>query len=160
MKKQYIGIGMVIFLLLVVCLSGCGEEKTMLLPDGTKVIGDFQKAEILNYSVVTEGYKDGEIINLGYGFIHNNTSFRYKINIAMKNIDSTNYVTLEALFYDTDNTLLCTLGDTLERTDEAPLYKNQIFHFNIIYSNNDSKYKEFFSDVDHLNFYIYADRSL
>jgi len=38
-----------------VCLSGCGEEKTMCYLDGTKVIGDFKRLKSWIDSVVYWG---------------------------------------------------------------------------------------------------------
>ena len=135
-------------------------ENYTQLADGTKVFGDFNKVEIIDYRVITQEYKDDQYQKIGSGFIKIANASRYLINITVRNIDSMYYVTIVARFYDSNNNLLCQKYGHVERTDAAPIYQNQILYFEIVYPKEDLECKDHFDDVDYISFFIYADRPL
>lgn len=153
--KEIAKIGLGFFLLLILCLSGCGEEATMFLPDGTKVVGDFNKVQIASYLITTEKNQNDTNITIGEGFIPTNSS-HYRANITVQNIDAKYYITIRVNLYNRTNALLGNGRFHVERTGETLL--NSEYHFSVVFQK--SEYPDTFTYADHIDFMIYADREL
>lgn len=161
----------IVVLLLSVGLSGCVEtnrngsippsnedqdkEEFTTLPDGTKVHGDIDKLEILNYSIVTEkevNYRDYQ--KIADGFVYSEDASRYRIYGTAKNIAGkmlpegtwfTNNIKITVKFYDNNEVHL--VSKTTTKYTELP--DTYTWDFEITYSKDD-----YFEYVDHISFEI------
>ena len=97
MNKYYIVIG-IIFVLLMVGLSGCTEQE---------ISGDADKVELVSYNVQTQIWDDG-YKTIGDGFIHSEDAELYLITGTVKNIagETLISVNITANFYDNTNNFL------------------------------------------------------
>lgn len=105
----------IIFLIIsiVILLIGISlyllPEKYTFMQDGTKVTGDIDKVEILNYTVFTynqTNWPDTEYI--GEGFIHTENATSYDVMVYYKNIANEKIEDFEMIisYYNIDNNLL------------------------------------------------------
>jgi len=108
MKGKLLSV-LITVLLLTIVFSGClenpnnilqGDEYTTL-SDGTKVTGDFDKVEILNYSVET---LDGQI-KIADGFVYSENATRFNIRGTARNIagELIRIVRITAKYYTEDD---------------------------------------------------------
>lgn len=139
-------------LFIVVGLSGCNEidsggEQSITLSDGTKVTGDINMVQILNYSLVTEAI-DGR--KIGDGFIHSEETYQYMIRGTAKNTAGEMIgFGIKAHFYDKNDIYL--------HTEQSPSYQyvadTYIRDFYIDYNMWQSS-SEYFENVDYFEFEI------
>ena len=134
------------------------KEKFTTLPDGTKVYGDIDKLEILNYSIVTEKqlgfYGLYEYEKIADGFVYSENASRYRIYVTAKNIAGkmlpegtwfTSNIKITVKFYDNNEVHLA--SKTTTKYTELP--DTYTWDFEITYSKDD-----YFEYVDHISFEI------
>ena len=126
----------IVFLLLVVGLSGCIETG-----DNT---GWADKVQIVSYSIVT--YKSVEE-KMANGFVYHEDGKFYMVKGTARNIGGKmlDKVIITVKFYDSNNTFL--------REESTPVYDvedDYTWEFEIIYLST----WDYFKDVDHIEFDI------
>jgi len=127
------------------------EKDYLLLPDNTRVIGDIDKAEVVDYSVITRGQKDGHFYEIGEGFIHSDNTFSFRINVTVKNKGIDGELTLYVNFYDSNNNYLGYYFEIMELEDiEGTIGQN--LYFTSSYTKNcwEEKAQKIFNDIDHI----------
>jgi hypothetical protein len=111
MQRKLLGL-LIAVLLLTIVFSGCTEQNPennlngneyTTLSDGTKVTGDFNKIEILNYSAETLG--GSPLVKIADGFTYSADATRYGIHGTAKNIagELIKEVRITANYYTSDN---------------------------------------------------------
>jgi len=128
------------------------KEEFTTLPDGTKVYGDIDKLEILNYSIVTEkevNYRDYQ--KIADGFVYSENASRYRVNVTIKNIagEILDSITVYVRYYDDLDIFLRSDYDR-----GYDLYMDDIADFSFTWGNYSSP--SYFKQVDHISFEIYA----
>jgi len=86
-------------------------ENYTFLKDGTKVTGDIDKIEILNYTVYTYNrtwYPVFDLKFIGNGFIHSKNATWFEVMVYYKNIanEKLENISITIEYYDFNNTLL------------------------------------------------------
>lgn len=125
------------------------KEEFTTLEDGTKVYGDIDKLEILNYSVVTEKENHWDYQKIGDGFVHSEDASRYRVNITVKNIagELLDRIRIDINYYDSlDNHLYS------NQEYEWHLYMEETIEFSFTWYN--SSYPSYFEHADHISFEI------
>lgn len=108
-------------------------EECKYLDDGTKICGDIELIDIINYTIYTTVETDYTYENLGEGFIQNDDSTNYyvKVNFLINSYDSIDEKKFIVNFLDNENNYLDSSWLRLDSLGKYPVTSNRSVVFTI-----------------------------
>ncbi|MGF3555138.1 MAG: hypothetical protein ACQXXF_07740 [Thermoplasmatota archaeon] len=135
-------------------------EKYTYLEDGTKVTGDTNKIEILNYTVFTYNVTNPpQSEYIGEGFIHSENATEFEVMVYYKNIANETIENMEITiqYYDINNNLLKSPPEYYGKKEIFPLEKSKTTRCFFYLSNY---FYDDFEKVDHISFQILPTKTI